>query len=1224
MGDHSRTFRELAKITDPGLFERFATSVLRLGSPELYSNLTHPGMNPEGKTVKSPVDGLSFVPNSDPFHMVIAHHSTVEKDDLRNKWLLDPENVKTKKASSSPTPGDVIKAIELFEKFKQNHPDAKATLALTTNREPDHLLHSDVVSFGKNNSISIDIWSASRIADILDNTPKGQWLRKEYLEIEQQLLSEESLHVISRKSLNKLNYTTSDDVLIDRDIDSALSYDLSPLTFLAGESGMGKTTIAYKYLCKHVYGGGFALVFNAGQLAEKCSIEKAIHDELNNHFPGLEEGSEKSVLDLCLPESPLLILVEDINRNDQTRKIIENLLSWVPETKTEERVRSSWKVLCPIWPEYLEYLPSQTRDRSLYATLLIKRYTQEEASSAIVRKGKYINRKVTQFEANRIAEELGNDPLLINLFDLENIATPPDIIDNFVKKELAVLSLENRNITKSDYESVISQLAQKMLSHRRLEPTWEEVKIWFSNESSQLSRLSEIVRQGTVLSLMESGSQEVVKFRHERVRSIILSLGLRDMLISERVDSEVFSDPFYAEEIGKAIADIEVRDRILEFVKLNNPLSLFYALKKIVVKQEDLLLEIVSCIKDFLSSEIGQSASNFSLRHQALRLLEDIESPCVAEIVNLFKERSYSYYFALFANGSLSAGIQICLILEPGVNAPWRDLKIDFIKNKYKGKLTNSLIGYLLRDDLHHQQRQGALRLAGHLADENLSSAILHSWKNDTNRLDILDDYLFAAAKCCGSNPKEILELICAEWATISDKPAREGDYSPRQEISVHGLDWAFSRSISEPALLYFIERAQEEDLHWPITVMISHIDHPRAIIHLVRKFAEYNKNKEEGSYWPFISITHDRWSRGQEEGRPMSDLSRVELLKIWSDPKNDYHLRAQALYMWSATKKENDQLYLRNSEFKIGIEDDILRVRAFYHDTLVIPEFITKLETDRSDNWWRLAKYIPSNEYIRLLEDYFGVIGRSGGDRISNMDHAVSDLMMRLDPGTIGSLLLKYWEDLKNSSLYIQTALYNSTPDLLKLVEIAVKEHNDPNKLFEHITMQWGIGVGGAPGVKNEKQLLVLVPYLSYLGSFQLSRLWDLCNRNGWFKFRREHVDELVKSDKERKLYYLDEDDIRSVLDRKLKFGTHYYVDDFTESYLKANASQQVLLSVAKEWLEERKSMEAFNLIAQIIIAIGRRRDLEILKFENYEQSESAVQIFEDTKFALYRRTLE
>jgi hypothetical protein len=77
MKDHSETNRALSQITDAGLFERLATAVLRQADSALYGNLTHPGMNADGKTVKAPVDGIAFVSGAIPPHLVIAHHASV-------------------------------------------------------------------------------------------------------------------------------------------------------------------------------------------------------------------------------------------------------------------------------------------------------------------------------------------------------------------------------------------------------------------------------------------------------------------------------------------------------------------------------------------------------------------------------------------------------------------------------------------------------------------------------------------------------------------------------------------------------------------------------------------------------------------------------------------------------------------------------------------------------------------------------------------------------------------------------------------------------------------------------------------------------------------------------------------------------------------------------------------------------------------------------------------
>jgi hypothetical protein len=55
------TIRKLADMADAAAFERLATAILREAKPE-YASLLHPGVNPAGKTVKSPVDGIAFMP----------------------------------------------------------------------------------------------------------------------------------------------------------------------------------------------------------------------------------------------------------------------------------------------------------------------------------------------------------------------------------------------------------------------------------------------------------------------------------------------------------------------------------------------------------------------------------------------------------------------------------------------------------------------------------------------------------------------------------------------------------------------------------------------------------------------------------------------------------------------------------------------------------------------------------------------------------------------------------------------------------------------------------------------------------------------------------------------------------------------------------------------------------------------------------------------------------
>jgi len=123
MSHYNDTVQALSEITDAGLFEHLATAVLRGAKPELYGNLTQPGVNAEGKTVKSPVDAISFVLGANPRHMVTAQHTIGLQDDLGKKWLHDPSKVTSRKGTRSVAPaGDVVKTAVIANDERRRRP----------------------------------------------------------------------------------------------------------------------------------------------------------------------------------------------------------------------------------------------------------------------------------------------------------------------------------------------------------------------------------------------------------------------------------------------------------------------------------------------------------------------------------------------------------------------------------------------------------------------------------------------------------------------------------------------------------------------------------------------------------------------------------------------------------------------------------------------------------------------------------------------------------------------------------------------------------------------------------------------------------------------------------------------------------------------------------------------------------------------------------------------
>jgi hypothetical protein len=84
---YQKTVSDLANITDAAVFELLATAVLREADAD-YASLAHPGVNPEGKTVKSPLDGIGYVLAAEPPHIIAVHHTTCKRDDLERNGFM--------------------------------------------------------------------------------------------------------------------------------------------------------------------------------------------------------------------------------------------------------------------------------------------------------------------------------------------------------------------------------------------------------------------------------------------------------------------------------------------------------------------------------------------------------------------------------------------------------------------------------------------------------------------------------------------------------------------------------------------------------------------------------------------------------------------------------------------------------------------------------------------------------------------------------------------------------------------------------------------------------------------------------------------------------------------------------------------------------------------------------------------------------------------------------
>jgi truncated hemoglobin YjbI len=1224
----SQTIVRLSEITDQGAFERLATAILREANPD-YASLVHPGVNAQGKTVKAPLDGIAFVAGMNPPHMIAVHHTTCARDNLETKWLHGSAAVKARKGSR-PTapPGDLLKTASIVAEERLRTPALRATLVLTTNQEPSQDVVRNVHDAGRKYDIVIDLWPRSRLAHFLDK-PEGQWIRQS-LGIEQEQLSRELLKKLSKDSA-EINRPADDrpEAWVDRGLDRAIEDSTHRgVVFVVAESGLGKSVACYKQLVKHIAGGGCGLVLPHEVIASALTLDQAIDLALHQLHPCLTPGVGLDAQLLCSPESPFLLVAEDINRSGQAAQLAEKLANWSHRDRNRDQGSAqTWWLLCPLWPRAVASLQDQARKRIEALTLSGVPLTQAEARNAVQRRAELRGLSLSAMDADAIADMLGNDPLLIALHDQNRTPNVLRVLDEFIESSMMRTASHHPEFTVPDYSASLQSLARELLARRRLDPAWSEIIGWYGPSSETVAMLRRLVEEHEIIRLVGPPTEQRLGFRHDRVRDSLLSTAVAALIRTNAIDPNVLADPYFAEIIGGTLTQDAVPPEFVTRVASANPLALFHALRLFKEPTTDVHRELLKALHGWLDQPATHDDAHRYLRRHALAALAETESSRVLELVRRFKDQGWSAWQARFRNGDVFGGIELCRAIEPGSGAPWRDRQIDHAKMRLGNELIAMLDKILRRADLPVRERSGALRLAGHLANPVLAEAIEASWYGDGQRLHHLADYLWAAAECCGDNPDRFLAQVCDAWAALPKKAEKVDGPRAREDLAAHSVRFAFRKSLPpNSAIGYFIRRAQNEELRWPITFLLHGMDHPDAIEFIARELATIARQLEGTQRFSSFEMTaHHEWSgRLDRFSRRMSSQSRARLLSLWNTPDAEKHLREQAFRLWAATENEGDLAILRQVEPSNPLSDLILFHRLSRGDQQAIPDLLQKLRGDDESYWWQSGRYLWSEQLTEALDQSLTRRGASAPrnwDQKIGTDWMTSEMVMRLPTDTAEALLLKHWDHLRFSSYFVQAALYAATPQLTALVAEVMAACPCPREMMQYIGSGFGIKSNGRVGVTHRAQVEALVPYLDLLGKLELDQFWEVCNDRGWFDLRREHFDSRIADD--RTFAYMNEQHVIATLDEFVKARVDW-IDPWLDRFLETGATVDYIVGLLYGWLATRNSIEALNLVATTIIHIGGRSHLSVLRVEGIQPVIQAAAIIADATFAVQRNGLQ
>lgn len=1223
------TVHKLAEMTDEGTFERLATAILRC-SDDRCRTLSHPGVNADGKTVKSPVDGIAFVPGAMPPQLIVVHHTICAAKDIEKKWLHDPATVKPRGKSKLPTApaGDLVKTIEIVAEERKRTPDVQVTLILTTNQEPGEHLVRNVHAAGAAAGIAVDIWARSRLANFLDIEPRGQWLRRQYLGIDQVQMSEELLTELSKTSIELSRPPDRPEAWVDRTLDGAIEEtEEEQIVFIIAESGSGKSVACYKRLAANVLVGGFSLILSDEAIASSLSLEHAVEKTLVQLHPSLMAGCGSAALQLSRPGRRLLLAVEDVNRSGRGATLIEKIARWESD-KSETDGAVSWQLLCPVWPQVMSSLRDDARKRINSRAIVGAIFSAEEGAEAVERRRALDGCSVTKLEAVRISEALGHDPLLIALHDPTKAPDTSQTIAQFVETSLQRTASTKGEFSPAEYDKALSELARTMLLNRQMEPDWMDLLGW-PELAGHVAALRYIVHQRDVIRLAGPSTAEKLAFRHDRVREWLLARAAFDLVRAKSMPDDIAAEPYFAEIFGLTLTRHDVSASNVSTVASHNPLALFCAVRHFRDPASPGQTAIVAALESWLGQTSVNALQDRYLRCEAMRALAEAEGPKVRPLVDRFDDNSWNALRARYRNGDIMGGIDLCLQIEPGVNVAGLEAFLDHVKTRLGANLIRDLVTVLTEVQLDENIRIGALRLAGHIGEPALADAIRACWRNHGNRHEHLDEYLWACARCVDNDPTTLLGPACDGWAALPDTAEGEGISSPRDSLAAHQLRWAFHKGLADGAVRFFIERASGPELKWPITYLLHGLDQPDAVEFVVRELASTEERLEgTGKFSPFAMTAKGDWERKQERtGRAMSDASRKRLLDIWQDQSSGKHLRKQAFEIWASTHRAGDLEILRAVPSSDSLADKALWQRLRRDDHDAIPAMVTKLSTGQDGYWWQLGRYIWSADLTKALDKALERRGVARGvtnteeKEPASPDWIISEMIMRLPTGEADALLNKYWDQLDASHYYVIAALYVATPSLQARVAATMKAASNPKELLRHLSSGFGHRMSGHPGLLWPEQIAAILPYLDLLEEIEIHDLWTECNEHGWFALRRAHLDSRLPS-KVRDWVYLDDARIMNALDKFLA-NKNPWIDRWLDDFLKSGTSLDDVMAIIGRWLDGKNDVEALQLASDAVLHIGERRHLELFRSSKIKPAKVTAAIIANMEFGVRRRTL-
>jgi hypothetical protein len=1127
----SNTSQALQTIDDAA-FEALATSVLRKHSLE-YSTIVHTGVNAEGKPVKSPLDGFCKIPHSDPPHFLLVAHTTTKPESLKKKWLHDHTQVKPRKSPkerqskppSESDDGDLIKAGREAKEIRTNSTGAIFTVILTTNRRIPLDLQKAVYGKAEELGVDVELWEQSRIVEILDQDPEGQYLRQEFLGIDANRLSETLLREIAIKSLkhHRQRFALRQNRLqeaIEREIHAELMNRIdepgSALIGLRGASGTGKSTLLRQVGEEINAKDGMALWVPAEDVKSSTSIDHLLLKVLRRFHSSLNQqaGEEAVRLASLLPHG-ITLLVDDINRLGSPEQALHTVEAWYIFTsgnKTSNRSKgttdsgsgySDFSFVVPLW----EDLCKRPTVRQQWTFVAIDSYsTQERCALAATFSG-------NSQEMQKAIDILDGDPLLCGLI-AEDVIVPAGISRSSLIRsvlehafdeacqEAAALASQSRAVmaTTNEFNKAIDGLIELVITDEDPEPQWEYVRQRLGNRAADLLH---ILGDTNLLGWIASHEDEDIWcWKHHRLRDALMGRWLANELAYEK-STKWQNNPGLAEAWALSLvfmADVSEQIDALKHMVKFQPLVAAVILRLGLFPSEGRLRQVIV-------NNLVQTLSGFDERARVfvrspewfiLWELAYADDDLILKITDNLP-RGWLVWAARFRNGDISAGLEWIdsdkqRDFLPAMSFQFLEQSIEAFARLYDHQ-RNTVAEKLAQTMERPELASAVLTLAGYLAWPELTVPVWEAWNQLTHekKLGTLTPVVWALSRSGDDKAQAQLREALLIVREISDEAKGKGKASDRYGQFMGPLwlshRWSFT---VESAQIWANVAVEHPDLSKALCFVLRGIDHPSTMEVYVRWSAE-----KGGTMWDPLSEPLDPLGRRPRVPKtPSRSVTREHLWHMVKD-EPDLTTRKIALNLWKRMVKFSELDRLRAIHFDDPLFEEVLKARLLLRDKMAVRPLLKLIESE-SIRWLRYAPLVYSEPGV---EKAF----------LHNLEEGLKNSLIWVcnAPGRLPAYGIRRLLEEKRGVLaeYPETwrSLWRSdVPEALAFVQEVLRSADSEN-LKGFFTLM------GFPFPVSRRMLDSLIPVLDRFPESQKLRLADSAVRAGFIQWTRRYLFEEV-----------------------------------------------------------------------------------------------------------------